>query len=92
MKSESKSKVSKVTGAATLSLTFDSARSAKAAYDALLQEADFSHRGGSRVFLSGKTVRAEIKADDPVSLRASINSYLRLMHIIKTVEQDIEKD
>ncbi|MFA6489466.1 MAG: KEOPS complex subunit Pcc1 [Candidatus Micrarchaeia archaeon] len=92
MKNEKATKARKVTGAASLSLTFDSARSSKAAYDALLQEADFSHRGGSKVFLSGKTVRVEIKADDPVSLRASINSYLRLMHIIKTVEQDIEKD
>ena len=92
MKSEAKPKVPKVTGAASISLTFESARSSKAAYDALLQEADFSHRGGSKVSLSGKTVRVGIKADDPVSLRASINSYLRLMHIIKTVEQDIEKD
>ena len=81
----------KVTGEATLSLTFESAHSAKAAYDSLIQEADFSHRGGSKVALAGKTVRVEIKADDPVSLRASINSYLRLMHIIKTVEQEIEK-
>jgi len=78
----------KVTGSATLSLCFQSAASSKAAYDALLSEADFSHRGGSRVFLEGNTVRVEIKADDPVSLRASLNSYLRLMHIIKSVEEN----
>jgi len=35
-------------------------------------------------------VRVEIKADDPVSLRASLNSYLRLMHIIKDVEENTE--
>ncbi|MCX6772613.1 MAG: KEOPS complex subunit Pcc1 [Candidatus Micrarchaeota archaeon] len=80
----------KVTGSATLSLSFESLQSAKAAYGALLAEADFSHRGGSKVLLEGKTVRVEIKADDPVSLRASINSYLRLMQIIKTVETDTE--
>ena len=80
----------KVTGSATLSLSFSSASSAKAAYDALAAEADFSHRGGSKVKLEGKTVRVEINADDPVSLRASLNSYLRLMQIIKTVEKDIE--
>lgn len=80
----------KVTGSATLSLSFSSAHSARAAYDALLAEADFSHRGGSKVQLSGKTVRVEISADDPVSLRASLNSYLRLMQIIKTVEKDME--
>lgn len=85
MKSE---KTEKVSGSAALALNFESASSAKAAYDALAAEADFSHRGGSKVKLSGKSVLVEIKADDPVSLRASINSYLRLMQIIKTLEQD----
>lgn len=75
-------------GEASFSLTFTSGKSAKAAYDALLAEADFSRRGGSSVSLDSKSVRVEIKADDPVSLRASINSYLRLMQIIKTLEQD----
>ncbi|MFA6214219.1 MAG: KEOPS complex subunit Pcc1 [Candidatus Micrarchaeia archaeon] len=79
-----------VSGSATLSLTFPSPKPAKAAYDALAAEADFSHRGGSKVSLSGKTVRVEINADDPVSLRASLNSYLRLMHIIKSVEENTE--
>ena len=78
----------KVTGSAVLRLNFGSVRSAKAAYAALLQEAEFSHRGGSKVLLEGKSVIVEIKADDPVSLRASLNSYLRLMHIIKTLEQE----
>ena len=81
----------KVTGSATLSLSFQSQQSAKAAYSALLAEADFSHRGGSKVLLEGKTVRVDIKADDPVSLRASINSYLRLTQIIKTLEKDSEE-
>jgi len=80
----------KVFGTATLCLTFPSSSSAKAARDALAAEADFSHRGHSSVSLSGKSVRVEIKADDPVSLRASLSSYLRLMHIIKDVEENIE--
>ena len=80
----------KVSGSAVLTLNFPAIKPAKAAYDALLSEADFSHRGGSRVTLSGKSVRVEIKADDPVSLRASLNSYLRLMHIIKDVEENTD--
>jgi tRNA threonylcarbamoyladenosine modification (KEOPS) complex Pcc1 subunit len=76
----------KISGSATLSLSFPSAKSAKAAYDALLSEADFVHRGGSQVALSGRTVSVKIAADDPVSMRASINSYLRLMSIIKEVD------
>ena len=81
-------KAEQVKGEASLCLTFASEKPAKAAYDALLAEADFSRRGGSSVSLEGKSVRVKIKADDPVSLRASINSYLRLMQIIKTLEQD----
>ncbi|HIH19254.1 TPA: hypothetical protein HA225_04725 [Candidatus Micrarchaeota archaeon] len=86
MKSISEEKVS---GSAMLRLNFASQRRANAAYHALLAEADFSHRGGSIVKLEGKSVVVEINADDPVSLRASLNSYLRLMHIIKSVDQDI---
>ena len=78
----------KISGEARLVLRFPSARSAKAAYDALLSEADFSHRGGSKVFIKGNSVSVEIKADDPVSLRASLSSYLRLMHIIKTIDEN----
>jgi len=80
----------KVSAKATLVLAFPSAKPAKAARDALAAEADFSHRGHSRVSLSGKEVRVEIEADDPVSLRASLNSYLRLMRIIKDVEENTE--
>ncbi len=86
MKSKNESSVS---GSATLRLNFQSGKSAKAAYHSLLQEADFSHRGGSKVKMHGKSVVVEIQADDPVSLRATMNSYLRLMHIIKSVGQDI---
>jgi tRNA threonylcarbamoyladenosine modification (KEOPS) complex Pcc1 subunit len=81
-------KTKQVSGSASILLNFGNAHSAKSAYHSLLQEADFSHRGGSKVKLMGKTVAIEILADDPVSLRASINSYLRLAHIIKTIEQD----
>lgn len=87
MKSEKKG--SQITGSATLQLNFPSKHGASAAYQSLLQEADFSHRGGSKVMLKGNSVIVDIKADDPVSLRASLNSYLRLMHIIKSVEQDV---
>ncbi len=79
-----------VSGSASITLNFGNEHSAKSAYHSLLQEADFSHRGSSKVKLADKSVIIEIRADDPVSLRASINSYLRLAHIIKTIEQDTE--
>lgn len=79
-----------VSADAMLTLNFPSAKEAKAAHSALAAEADFSHRGRSRVSLSGKCVKVGIKADDPVSLRASLNSYLRLMRIIKDVEENTD--
>ena len=78
----------KINGSANLSFSFPSASSAKAAYSALLAEADFSHRGESKVSLSGKSVLIKIIADDPVSMRASLNSYLRLMGMIKSIDDD----
>ena len=77
----------KISASASLKLNFPTSSSAKAACDALLSEADFSHRGGSSVELSGKSVLVQIESDDPVSLRASLNSYLRLMHIIKDIDE-----
>ena len=82
----------KISVDAVLSLNFPSSSSAKAAHKALLAEADFAHRGGSSVKLRGKSVAVEIAADDPVSLRASINSYLRLMGIIKSIDDEYGKE
>lgn len=77
-------------GEASLKLHFPDTISSISAYRALEAEADFAHRGGSRVKRLGKTVVVEIFSDDLVSLRASLNSYLRLMHIIKTLHKDTE--
>lgn len=83
-----KGKGAQITGKAEITLQFASDKQAKDAYRALLAETDFSHRGGSKLSLSKGALAISIMADDPVSLRASINSYLRLAHIIKAIEQD----
>ncbi len=85
-----KKRAKQASGGATLKLHFPDTRSSIAACHALEAEADFAHRGGSRVKRLGKTVVVEIFSDDLVSLRASLNSYLRLMHIIKTLHKDTE--
>ncbi len=71
---------------ATLRIGHQSEKQASDLYSSLAQEADFAHRGGSRVKKQGKTVVVDIECEDPVSLRATINSYLRLMQILKTVD------
>jgi len=70
----------------SLSIGFDTQKEADDSYSALVQEADFAHRGGSSVKKKGKQVDVEIDSEDPVALRATINSYLRLMQILKTVD------
>jgi tRNA threonylcarbamoyladenosine modification (KEOPS) complex Pcc1 subunit len=70
----------------SLSIGFDTQKEAEDSYKALVQEADFAHRGGSKVKKGAKKVDIQIACEDPVALRATINSYLRLMQILKTVD------
>ena len=51
-------------------------------YAALLPEADDDlHRSRVRLECSRKSVRLQIDGDDPVSLRAALNTWLRLVKI-----------
>ncbi|MCX8197906.1 MAG: KEOPS complex subunit Pcc1 [Candidatus Micrarchaeota archaeon] len=75
---------------AQIILHFPSKKEARAAFFALKAEEEFSHRGISQVAIDGAHLKILIKAQDPVSLRASLNSYLRLAQVIKSVEQDTE--
>jgi tRNA threonylcarbamoyladenosine modification (KEOPS) complex Pcc1 subunit len=78
----------KISAKSSITLFFDSKDRALAAYKALLAETDFSHRGYSEVSFSGKKVIINIFAEDLVSLRASINSYLRLAYVIKSIDEE----
>ena len=70
----------------TLEIELDSEKQARDSLNAISQETEFAHRGGSKVERKGKMLRIEMTGDDPVSLRATINSYFRLMQILKTVD------
>ncbi|MCX8194847.1 MAG: KEOPS complex subunit Pcc1 [Candidatus Micrarchaeota archaeon] len=77
---------------ASISISFQTEEEARAAYHSLLQESDFSHRGSSKLCLRRKSLIIKIEADDPVSLRASLNSYLRLIYLIKSVEENTNEN
>ncbi|MEM4348050.1 MAG: KEOPS complex subunit Pcc1 [Candidatus Anstonellaceae archaeon] len=75
---------------ALLSFEFNSSTSLKAAYDSLIAETEFSKKGKSKIFTKGENILVvKIWADSLASFKASLLSYLRLMQIIKTLDQEL---
>ncbi|MCX8196785.1 MAG: KEOPS complex subunit Pcc1 [Candidatus Micrarchaeota archaeon] len=74
---------------ARLTFLFGTQRLLKAAYDSLSAEASYSHRGKSKISAKDGKLVITIFAEDPTSLKASLNSYLRLMQMIKTLQQEV---
>ncbi|MEM4554576.1 MAG: KEOPS complex subunit Pcc1 [Candidatus Anstonellaceae archaeon] len=72
---------------ASLSFPFSSADSLKAAYDSLIAETEFSKKGKSKIFIKGNALVVKIWAENLTSFKASLSSYLRLMQIIKTLDE-----
>jgi len=71
---------------AEVSIDFKDMKDAKSAHTALTQETEFKKRGESEISLKEKTLTIKIEADDVVALRATLNSYLRLIQVIKGME------
>jgi tRNA threonylcarbamoyladenosine modification (KEOPS) complex Pcc1 subunit len=72
---------------ATLTLIFPEKKAAVGAAKAL--EGALKKRTDSDVSVKGDSLRIEIKADDIVALRASINAYLRQLQAIEAVEEKV---
>ncbi len=72
----------------TLKFHFQSQKQAADARAALLQETEYKKRGGSSIACRGRALVVSISADDPVALRATANSYLRLLSVIDKIEQE----
>ncbi|VVC71667.1 Transcription factor Pcc1 [uncultured archaeon] len=67
----------------TVKVGFDSLSDAKAAFCALKSEGGDFGRSKSVVKLDGKTIIVKVVADDVVALRASLNTCLRLLSVVK---------
>ncbi len=67
---------------------FSTAKQAVDAKTALAQETEFKKRANSQVSCKGNVLDVSISADDPVALRATANSYLRLLSVIEKLEQE----
>ncbi len=68
---------------------FSSAKQASYAHASLLQETEYKKRGSSSLKCNGKSLIVTISADDPVALRATVNSYLRLLSVIEKIENEV---
>ena len=71
---------------ASMAFSFPSQKAANDAKGALLQETEYKKRSASTIKCTGSTLTVAIEADDIVSLRATINSYLRLLSIVEGIE------
>ncbi len=72
-------------GKCSITIEFPSERDALAAVEALKQEEEFKKRSESFISVNNKSVSVEIRADDSVALRATVNSYLRVLQAIESV-------
>lgn len=72
-------------GKSNVCIEFSSESDALAALTALKQEEEFKKRSNSKVSVNGRCILIEITADDLVALRATLNSYLRLLQTIESI-------
>ena len=72
---------------AELTVSFASASEAENAEKSLVQETEMKQRARSEISRREKELKLKIEADDPVALRAALNSYLRLIGIIRELAE-----
>ncbi|MFH1448621.1 MAG: KEOPS complex subunit Pcc1 [Candidatus Micrarchaeota archaeon] len=71
---------------AVLEVPFTDTKTARKAYDSLIQETEFIKKSTTVLMVKGKTLLIKINADDFASLRATMNSYTRLISVFYGVK------
>ena len=74
---------------ASLEIDLKSKKHAEDAFRALEQETEFKKRSSAQLVAKGEKLFIDIEADDIVALRATVNSYLRLLQIINGINETI---
>lgn len=72
---------------ATVSAEFSSAKAAEAALASLGAEKEFEGRAKAKVRREGKEVIIDVESSDAPSCRAALNSMLRLVELIKPLDE-----
>lgn len=70
---------------AKLKVEFADEKTARKAYNSLIQEAKFKKRSTTKMRVAKNSLFIEIKADGFPVLRATLNSYLRLLNVVYSV-------
>lgn len=76
-----------------LEICFSDQLSAKAAQTAISHEGNLGERSKSTVKLNKETLEISIEAFDTISLRATLNAYLRALSVFENInlkENDLE--
>ncbi len=76
---------------AVFEVEFKSVQDAKNAALSIEQETEFKRRVASRVSSKGGKLLVEMDADDVVALRAAMNSYFRLIYVVKGIDERKEE-
>ena len=71
---------------ALFEVEFKTDKDAKNAALSIEQETEFKRRVASKVSSKGDRLLVEMDADDVVALRAAMNSYFRLIYVIKGID------
>lgn len=73
-------------GKCSITIEFGSDSDALAALEALKQEEEFKKRSESSINVNDKLLTVDIVADDAVALRATANSYLRVLQAMESID------
>lgn len=69
---------------AELRVEFESEAALKNAFESLVQETEFKKKSEAELEKRGRELVVKINAEDLATLRASLNSYLRLLNVVKS--------
>jgi len=72
-------------GESQIKIDFDTEQDAQSALLALKREEEFKKRSVSNISVQGSTLVIDIEAEDIVSLRATVNSYLRYLQVFESI-------
>lgn len=74
-----------------LTIPFPDKETARNAYDSLIQETEFTKKSRAGLEVKGSELVVTIAAGDFASLRATVNSYTRLLAVFFGAKEAIDK-
>ena len=70
-----------------ITVEFEREDDAENVFNSMKKETEFKRRSEVKLELTGKVVSVRVKADDLVALRATLNSYSRMLNVMDSVSK-----